>query len=274
MGTMPENGRPQGQNDRYHTDGIGASLIQLVSAFVETIARKMSTGPDRQSHIEIKRADNTPGTTRAGRAEMPQETWNGIGMRKSIAGHINNGLWKLERARRMSSVGQQTSNAFKTISLTKHAIRKFPRNGKHMVQSYSRVLRDAKRRIGVLYTEIRHTERHLRSYNPRSLDAEVSNLEYRLSNTEHTSRRAELEMILEARRDLLASVLMLEDKLARLCAQLGSITSALEVNHIRVVALAGRAAGFSEGDQLARRMQDASEQLALLEQSLRELDEA
>lgn len=230
------------------------SLSRLATAFFDAIHRLL--GDD---HAKV-RVDALRGA---------QTQDNRPSVRRSIMGYIDHGRFKLERARRMATIGQQTGNAMRTIKLTKHAIRRFPRSSRYLVQSYGRVLRDARKRIVSLNSELHLTERHLRHYNPRALHEQVTQLERQIETAMPSSERAELEMILDARRDLLQSVMTLEDRFNELSTQLGSITAALEVNHIRVVSLGGHTA-TSQHDVLTARMQEASEQLALLEESLRE----
>lgn len=231
------------------------SLSRLAMAFFDAVHRLL--GDDRSKvRVDIQRGAHTPD--------------NRPSVRRSIMGYIDHGRFKLERARRMATIGQQTGSAMRTIKLTKHAIRRFPRNSRYLVQNYGRVLRDARKRIISLNSELHLTERHLRHYNPRALHEQVAQLQRQIETSMPSSERAELEMILDARRDLLESVLTLEDRFNELSAQLGSITAALEVNHIRVVSLGGHTTSNSQHDVLTARMQEASEQLALLEASLRE----
>lgn len=192
--------------------------------------------------------------------------------RRSIVGYINSGLYKVEQARRAAAMIRGYQNALRTIRLTRRAIRRAPRGSRHLFRGYNRVLGEARGRVKAIYKQMRHTEAHLRRYDPHALDEEIRRLERSLASASSPTSRAETEMILEARRDLLESILAIDDKLTALGTQLGTITAALELNHVRVVAISSRTGYSSQADLLQSRMQEVTEQLTLLEESLRELD--
>jgi hypothetical protein len=199
----------------------------------------------------------------AGRATTP---------RRTLIGYINTGLYKVEQARRLNAMNKQYQNALGTISMTRKAIRRAPARSRNLFKGYYRVLADAKRRVKIIHEQMRHTEAHLRRYNLVALDEEIARLEHVLANAASPTSRAETEMILEARRDMLESLLLLDEKLTALGTQLGSIAVALELNHVRVIAISSRSVHTAEADLLNNRIHEVTEQLTLLEQSLRELD--
>ncbi|MBS1912652.1 MAG: hypothetical protein JST22_11760 [Bacteroidetes bacterium] len=185
--------------------------------------------------------------------------------------HVNNGLYKIDQARRVAASRKKYHGAVSTIRLTLRAIRRSPRHSRKLFQGYGGVLRDARRRLHSLHSEIAQTERHLRNYNPNALREELAAYESRLAAAPSASTRAELEIIVEARRDLLDSVLSLQGKLHELGHQLDIIANAIEVNHIRVVSISSRSGSQLDNDRFAARIHEAGDQLAFLEQSLREL---
>lgn len=255
--------RMNNQRDMSRTtghDGLGEMMARVITGALDAVvalARRFGMGS---------------GT--AAPSRMPGLASSIGGTRRSIVGYINSGLYKIEQARRLSALARQYSGALQTIKLTHRAIRSAPSASRSLFQGYNRVLRDAKRSVRVLHTNIRQTDRHLRRYNPHTLIDEIARLERRLAEAQSERERADLGMIIDARRDLLASVEALDAKLSGLGHNLNSLAAALEVNHIRVITITGRSTSTSESDLLNARMEEATIQLALLEESLRELDES
>jgi hypothetical protein len=239
-----------------------ASVSRWLNKIFDLIARAV-TGQDREGDSQPTGTSSVAPNGRITRSATP---------RRSIIGYINSGLYKVEQARRLAAMTRQYSHALSTISLTRKAIRRVPYRSKHLFKGYNRVLADAKRRVKIIYVQMRHTEAHLRRYNPHVLEEEIARLERSLASATSATARAETEMILEARRDMLESLLTLDDKLTSLGSQLGTIVAALELNHIRVVSISSRSVQTYEAELLNTRMQEVTEQLTLLEESLRELD--
>lgn len=235
-------------------------LSVLVDAIVRMINGDRSPGP---AQINVTDQSRSARMERA----LPQAP------RRSLVGYINVGIYKVERARRSASITRQYSSALRTIKLTRKAIRSAPRRSRPLFSGYYRVLLDARRRVKLLHEQIRHTENHMRQYNPYALEDEIRMLERRLAVAESPAARSEMELALESRTQLLDSVLALDDRLTDLAHQLNTITSALELNHIRIISIAGQAGYSTEASMLSNRMQEVSEQLMLLEESLRELND-
>lgn len=238
-------------------DGLGEMMARLITGVLDgvvALARRFGIGSGPATPIRM--------TSSAG------------GARRSIVGYINSGLYKIEQARRLSALARQYSGALQTIKLTHRAIRTAPSASRNLFQGYNRVLRDAKRSVRTLHTNIRHTDRHLRRYNPHTLIDEIARLERRLAEAQTERERTDIGMIIDARRDLLASIEALDAKLSGLGNNLNSLAAALEINHIRVITITSRTTSTSESDLINARMEEATIQLALLEESLRELDES
>jgi hypothetical protein len=260
---QPMNEQQQPDDRRKPSPGLSAaSVSRWLNGFFDMIARAV-TGQERRE------PDRSMGQSSVGPNGLITRS---AAPRRSLVGYINSGLYKMEQARRTASMIRQYQNALHTISLTRRAIRKAPHRSKHLFKGYSRVLADAKRRVKIIYQQMRHTEAHLRRYNPHSLDDEITRLERSLAAAATPTARAETEMILEARRDMLSSLLTLDDKLAALSGQLGNIAAALELNHVRVISISSHSVQSNEADLLHARMLEVTEQLTLLEESLRELN--
>jgi hypothetical protein len=218
----------------------------------------------------------TPGASNAPPPEEPREPSRGIGITpvspsRPVIGYINTGLYKVERVRRQARMVKQYHGALRTISLTRRAIRRTPRGNRYLFKGYYTLLKEARGRIKGLYAQINHTHSHLRTYDPFALEDEVKRLEATARSASSPAQRAEIELRLESRRALLDSVRRLDEKLEELFSQLSAIASTLELNHLRVVQIASQASYRSGADMLENRMQEVSEQLSLLEESLREL---
>lgn len=192
--------------------------------------------------------------------------------KRTLVSYINTGIYKYERARRSSAIAKQYQVTLRTIRLTRQAIRRAPRSNRYLFQGYSTVLRDAKRRVKQINVQIRHLEVHIRQYNPPAIEEEITRIERGLQTTTSPSTRMDMEMRLEARRDLLDTVQGFDEKIEELAAQLCSIAAALELNHVKIVTLSGSASYTSQDELLTMRMQEVTEQLKLLEESLRELE--
>ncbi|MEP7219837.1 MAG: hypothetical protein ABI876_13025, partial [Bacteroidota bacterium] len=81
----------------------------------------------------------------------------------------------------------------------------------------------------------------------------------------------EIDLLLDSRRELLASVQGFDDRLNNLSSQIEMIAATLELNHMKVVGIAASTQYLGTGESLVDRMREVTEQLSLLEQSLREL---
>ena len=255
----------QNNSNRSSFPFLSAELLtKWLGMLVETIVR-MVTG--ERSHPEAP-----PPMTEGSRATRMGSSLPAT-PRRTLVSYINVGIYKVERARRISAMVRQYQNALRTIKMTRRAIRRAPRQSRSLFSGYYRVLQDARRRVKMLHAQMRHTENHLREYNPYAMEDEIRMLERRFATTDSPASRAEIELTLESRRQLLDTVLALDDRLADLAHQLNAITAALELNHVRIIAIAGRAGYTSEASMLSNRMHEVSEQLMLLEESLRELDE-
>ncbi len=193
------------------------------------------------------------------------------GPRRTLVGYINTGIYKYEQARRSSALARQYSEALHTIRLTRRAVRNTPRSSRYLFEGYAGILRDAKRRVKDIYVQIRQAEAHMRRYDPHAINDEIRKLELAARNAASESARVESEMRMEARRDLLATVQSFDDRIESLAAQLGTIAAALELNHVKIVTISGTAVYTSQDDLLTMRMQEVTEQLKLLEESLKEL---
>jgi hypothetical protein len=238
-----------------------ASISHWLNKIFDLITRAV-TGDDRAG-----------GTAPIGRSSAPQGGLvSHAAPRRSLVGYLNTGLYKVEQARRLSAMNRQYGNALHTIDLTRKAIKRAPRRSRNLFAGYNHVLSDAKHRVKNIYAQMRHTEVHLRRYNPHELDEEIRRLERTLAAATSPTSRAEIELILEARRDMLESLIMLDEKLTALGTQLGTIAAALELNHVRVIGITSRTGYSAETDILHARMREVTEQLTLLEESLRELD--
>lgn len=253
-------------SDRFTPPFSPASVAGLMGRFFDMVTR-MVTGQ------EVAPPGQTATPTQE---EPPRREQRGIAMEaitpgRPMIGYINTGIHKMEQMRRQTRMMKQYRDALKTISLTKRAIRRTPRASRYLFKGYYGLLKDARRRIQELYAQIGHTQSHLRAYDPFALADEIKVLERTARTSSSPAARAEAELRLETRRGLLDSVGRLDDQLGDLAGQLGAIASALEINHLRVVQIASQTSYRSGADMLDNRMREVTEQLSLLEESLREL---
>lgn len=191
--------------------------------------------------------------------------------KRTLVGYINTGIYKFEQARRSSALAKQYRGALHTIRLTRRAVRRTPRASRYLFQGYDSVLRDARRRVKQLYVQIKLAESHLQRYDPHAIGDEIRRLEAAAQSGPSATARVEAGMRLEARRDLLETVQGFDDRIEALAEQLGTISAALELNHVKIVTLGGSAVYTQQDDLLNMRMQEVTEQLKFLEESLREL---
>lgn|GEM_PF-1902420 len=256
-------------DDRFVPPVSPATVAGWMGKFFEMVVQVMTGQSPSHAEPEMVERREDRAAPRQSRQEAVIET---ITPQRPMLGYLNTGLYKIERMRQQTRMAKQYRGAMETITLTRRAIRRTPRRSRYLFKGYGLLLKDANQRVKELYTQIRHTQRHLSSYDPFALADEIRRLESSLRSSRSPAQQAEIELRLESRRDLLESVQRLDEQLDTLLAQLGSIASALELNHLRVVKIAGEASYQSGAGMLESRMQDVSEQLELLEQSLRELN--
>ncbi len=183
--------------------------------------------------------------------------------RRSIVSYINSGLSKVERARRSGAVAKQFGNSMRTIKLTKKAIRSSPKRTRQLFSGYLDVLAGSGDRLRGLYNELRETERHMKTYDIHAIEDEIARME--------RSSRAnpDIAATIEARRELLETVKRFDGRWADIANQIASISAALELNHLRILSIVNGPGGGS--DYLRERLDEATEQIAVLEETLREL---
>jgi hypothetical protein len=195
-------------------------------------------------------------------------------IQKTMSGYITSGIRKMQRVQYSAAMRSEYNKIITTIKLTRRAIKSAPRSSRYLFEGYARLLEDATRKVELLNEHARIADEHLWRYDPRSLEQEIAQLESYLRRGSTENTRSETEGALAARRELLNSVQAVEGTLSSAAAQLRYIAATLELNHMRVVTIAARATRPSETDSemLRARMEELTEQLALLEESIRELD--
>lgn len=193
--------------------------------------------------------------------------------RRSIVSYINTGMYKVEQMRRSAALAKQYQGTLQTIKLTQQAIKGVPRRNRYMFKGYSDVLDDARRRVRLLYDQLRTNETHLKKYDPHAIEEEIRGLEKSLKSVESEAKRREVEMHVRSRRELLTGLTSFSERIENLASQLGTIAAAVDLNHMRIVSIVSHTTSGAEADSLAYRMEEATEQLTLLEESLRELAE-
>jgi chromosome segregation ATPase len=189
-----------------------------------------------------------------------------VGDRRSLTGYINTGLHKVERMRRSSAIARQYSKSLETIKLTQRIIRQTPRKARYIYKDYNALLDDARKRVKLLYEQIKVTEGHIKGYDPHALEEEIERWERHA-----TTGNTEVTGIVHSRRELLETIRSFDERVELLASRLGSIGAALEVNHMRVLTISEHTALQYDDDSLQRRMDEASEQLSLLKETLREM---
>lgn len=258
----------QQRDHREHDDQqFGAQPIgEWLNTLITSVMRMIGVGqpePPAARHDTV----GTAGRDTAGSGAP----WSPAGPKRTLAGYINAGIYKFERARRTSAIAKQYQTTLRTIRLTRRAIRRAPRSSRYLFQGYTPVLKDARKRVRQLNAEIRRADAHLRQYNPPAIQDEIARLESELRSAASPATRDELEMRLEARRDLLETVRGFDERIGAMAAQLGSISAALELNHVKILTLGGMVTSTASDEILTARMQEVTEQLKLLEESLLEL---
>lgn len=256
----PQKNRDSGQYGGASQFPFAEWLNALITSIMKMIG---ASGPGTSSSAPPK--PSLGDTLRGAGVQVPATP------RRTIVGYINTGIYKYERARRSAAVAKQYEMTLRTIRLTHRAIRRAPRSNRYLFQGYTSVLRDAKRRVKQLNTDIRHIDAHLRQYNPPAIQEELKRLEKDLLAATSPASRAEIELRIEARTDLLETVQSFDERLETMAAQLGSIAATIELNHVRIVTLGGAVTSSVSDELLNIRMQEVTEQLKLLEESLREL---
>lgn len=183
--------------------------------------------------------------------------------RRSIISYINSGLSKVERARRSAAVGKQFGNSMRTIKLTKKAIRSSARQTRQLFAGYLEVLNGSGNRLKALFNELRETERHLKTYDVHAIEDEIMRMERTAPGN------PDISQTIAARRELLETVKRFDARWADIANQIASISATLELNHLRILSIVNGPGG---GDTyLKERLDEATEQIAVLEETLREL---
>ncbi|MEO5929871.1 MAG: hypothetical protein ABIR47_08055 [Candidatus Kapaibacterium sp.] len=248
--------------DSYYKPLSRGMLLEWLNTFLHGIMG-FATGEQRR---------NTPGTAAMPAREEPAAIpLAPLTPQRSMMGYINTGLYKIEQKRRQSRVLRQYSNALRTIRLTQRAIRQTPRRSRYLFAGYVNVLKDAKRRVKLLYVQLQQTKEHLRRYDPHALSDEIQSLERSMRGSTSPAGSMEIDLLLDSRRELLASVQGFDDRLNDLSSQIEMIAATLELNHMKVVGITASTQYLGTGESLVDRMREVTEQLSLLEQSLREL---
>ncbi len=189
-----------------------------------------------------------------------------VGDRRSLTGYINTGLHKVERMRRSSAITRQYSKALETIKLTQRIIRQTPRKARYIYKDYNALLDDARKRVRLLYEQIKSTEGHIKGYDPHALEEEIERWERHARDG-----NADVNGIVGSRRELLETIRSFDERVELLASRLGSLAAALQVNHMRVLSISEHTMLQYDDASLQRRMDEASEQLSLLKETLREM---
>jgi len=203
------------------------------------------------------------GGTRSSGSLGASSTVSPYSQRRSLVSYINSGLNKVERARRNAAVARQFGSAMRTIKLTHRAIRSAPKPTRRLFAGYVDVLKGARDRIHSLHNELRETERHLRGYDISAIEDEIARLE------PHASASADIDSTVRTRREILTAVRGFDERWTSLANQIASLSAALELNHLRIASIISVTS--ATGDPVRDRLDEATEQIALLEETLREL---
>lgn len=252
---MIENDRPGRQGQPPPSPFTIAWFAMWISVLLESIARIFEGSPTAGSTLGQGQ--------RASRPVNGARVKSHYGERRSIVSYINSGLAKVERARRSSAVGKQYGNSMRTIKLTQRAVRSSPKQTRQLFSAYLDVLRESRDRLRSLHTELDETERHLKAYDVHAIEDEIERME------RHTSVAGDLSSTIEARRELLSAVQRFDQRWADLANQIAAISAALELNHLRILSIINGAG--SGGSIRQHRLDEATEQIAVLEETLREL---
>ncbi len=197
--------------------------------------------------------------------------------RRSIGGFVASGLRKVDMVRRSASMQKRHASIVATIRETRRVIRRTPRAHRRMFDGYRTFLDDVERRERLLYRHLSVAEGHLQRHDPVALGEEIRSLERYVRTVDADApARATAEQSLAARRELLNTVEEFESRYSAIAAQLSHIAATLDLNLVRISAIASRSrdGALSAGadEYFGTRMHEMTEQLELLEESIRELD--
>lgn len=182
--------------------------------------------------------------------------------RQTISGLVQRGLDHLDRKRRQAQIRHTMTSASTAAALTRRAIRSVPRRErKTLFGAYRPVLRDAHRRVHALYNQIVLEEHQLTRHSTRDLERELATLRA----NDPTSP------LIPMRQALLEGLEGQQKRYDSMVDQLTLVATALELNHLRVVEIAGMVNTHTSLTSLDDRLLAASEQLGFLVETLREL---
>ena len=204
-------------------------------------------------------------------ASTPEPTM--FPVRRSLGGHLVSGMRKIEQARRSSAINKKHSEIAATIQLTRRSIKSLPRSERSMFNGYLSFLDDVRKREKALFQQLILVNSHLQRHDPHALREEVEQLERYLASSPDATHRFEAESALEARKELLERVGEFEERFSAIAAQLSHLCAMLDLNHIRIVSISTRSSGSGADSVMQNQMEEVSIQLALLDESIRELDQ-
>jgi hypothetical protein len=193
-------------------------------------------------------------------------------MKRSLGGHLVSGMRKIEQARRSSAINRKHGEIAATIQLTRRSIKALPRAERSMFNGYLDFLDDVRRREKVLFQQLIMVDGHLKRHDPAALREEIAQLEQYLASSSGPASRYEAESALAARRELLDHVQEFEERFSTIAAQMSHLCAMLDLNHLRIVSISTRASSSGADTSMQNQMEEMSIQLALLDESIRELD--
>ncbi len=193
-------------------------------------------------------------------------------MRRSLGGHLVSGMRKIEQVRRTSALNKKHSEICATIQLTRRSIKSLPRSERSIFHGYLAFLDDVTKREKLLFKQLILVDGHLKRHDPGALREEVEQLEHYLASSSDGAHRFEAESALEARRELLDRVGEFEQRFSAIAAQLSHLCATLDLNHIRIVSISTRSTSGPDS-AMQNQIEEMSIQLALLDESIRELDQ-
>jgi hypothetical protein len=258
--------RPQGQ-----PAALLQAFVEWMIAFLRSVGALVTDNRADGGHGLGSGAD---GLEARGSREVTAGGSTPFPMQKSVAGYISGGIRKMQRVRYSAALHGEYTRIQTTIRLTRRAIKSAPRSSRYLFEGYARLLNEATGKVESLYRHAQLADEHLWRYDPRGLEEEIGQLESYRRRGSSPATIGETEASIEARRELLNSIRMMEETLSTSAAQLRFISASLELNHMRIVTIATRAGrpGETDSELLRDRMQELTEQLALLDESIRELD--
>lgn len=194
-------------------------------------------------------------------------------VKRSLGGHLVSGMRKIDQARRASAINKKHAEIAATIQHTRRTIKALPRSERSVFSGYLSFLDDVKQREKLLFQQLITVDGHLKRYDPHALQEEIDGLERFLANSSGDAHRFEAESALAARRELLDRVNEFEERYSAIAAQLSHLCAMLDLNHMRIVSISTRASGSSSDGAMQNQIEEMSIQLALLDESIRELDQ-